>query len=257
MKLNRTVTGPQSGLPVILVHGLFGQGRNLGAIARRLADGRQVVTVDLRNHGGSPHDADHSYLAMAGDLAETIAEFGGRADLVGHSMGGKAAMALALTQPDLLRKLVVMDIAPLAYGHSQNELIDAMQAMDLNDLDRRSDADSRLAAGIDSDGLRAFLLQQLDLKAQPARWRLNLPVLRASMDEVTGWPDDLPRATFDGPCLFMAGERSDYIDAQGEDAMRGYFPQARLVTLKNAGHWMHADAPEAVADTLAAFLGDG
>lgn len=257
MKLNHTVTGPESGLPIFLVHGLFGQGRNLGVIARRLAGTRRVVAVDLRNHGDSPHDSDHSYRAMADDLAGIIADFGGRADLAGHSMGGKAAMVLALTQPDLLRKLVVMDIAPVAYGHSQNHLIDAMEAVDLDGLDRRGEADRRLAGGIDSPGLRAFLLQQLDLKSDPARWRLNLPVLRDWMDRTTGWPGDLPKGMFGGPALFMAGANSDYVDDAGEAAIRDYFPQAKLLRIKNAGHWMHADAPEAVAETLAAFLGDG
>ncbi len=257
MKLNHTTTGPESGVPIVLVHGLFGQGRNLGVIARRLGRTRRVVTVDLRNHGDSPHDPDHSYAAMAGDLAQLIGDLGGPVDLAGHSMGGKAAMVLALTQPRLLRKLAVMDIAPVAYDHDQTHLIDAMQAVELDGLDRRSEADRRLAQNLNAPALRAFLLQQLDLKSDPAHWRLNLPVLRDWMDRTTGWPDDLPKATFDGPALFMAGAESDYVDSAGEDAIRDYFPQAKLVRVKNAGHWMHADAPEAVADTLAVFLGDG
>lgn len=257
MKLNHTITGTDDGLPILLVHGLFGQGRNLGAIARRLGERRRVIVVDQRNHGDSPHDPDHSYEGMAGDLAEVIADFGGKVDLVGHSMGGKAAMVLALTQPELLRKLVVMDIAPVSYGHSQNHLIDAMEAVDLIGLDRRSEADRRLAELLHAPGLRAFLLQSLDLKSQPARWRMNLQVLRDWMDRTTGWPEGLPTTTFTGPALFMAGADSDYVDAAGETAIRNYFPQARLVRIKNAGHWMHADAPEAVAETLAVFLGDG
>lgn len=257
MKLTQTEYGPAEGLPVLIVHGLFGQGRNLGNIARKLAETRRVVTVDMRNHGESPQSDSHGYADMAGDLAETIAALGGRADLVGHSMGGKAAMLLALTRPALLRKLVVMDIAPVSYGHSQNHLIEAMQRMDLTGLTRRAEADRRLAAEVEDRGLRAFLLQSLDLKAQPPAWRLNLPVLHAWMDRITGWPEDAPRGGFDGPALFLAGANSDYVDAEGEQAIRALFPQARLVTLKNAGHWMHADAPEAVAQTLAAFLGEG
>lgn len=257
MKLNYTISGPDQGLPLLIVHGLFGQGRNLGAIARRLADKRRVILVDQRNHGDSPHDPDHSYAAMAGDLAEVIKANGGQADVAGHSMGGKAAMVLALTQPELLRKLVVMDIAPVTYQHSQNHLIDAMEALDLTDLNRRSEADKRLAEHIPEAGLRAFLLQSLDLKADPASWQLNLPVLREYMGQAVGWPDGLPKASFDGPTLFMNGADSDYVDDTGEAAIREYFPQARLVRIKNAGHWMHADAPEAVAETLAAFTGEG
>lgn len=257
MKLNHTISGQADGLPVVLAHGLFGQGRNLGAIARRLGERRRVVTLDMRNHGDSPHSEVHSYPAMAGDLAELIEDLGGRADLVGHSMGGKAAMVLAQDRPQLLRKLVVMDIAPLAYTHSQNHLVDAMETLDLGTVSRRSEADRGLAAAIPDPGLRAFLLQSLDLKAEPPRWRLNLAVLRAQMAGITGWPDGVPKGRFEGPAMAMTGARSDYVEADGQEALRAWFPQIRIVTLKDAGHWMHADAPEAVADTLAAFLGAG
>lgn len=260
MKLNHTITGTAGGLPVVLAHGLFGQGRNMGAIARRLAETRRVVTPDMRNHGESPHADVHDYPAMAADLAGLIEDLGGRADLVGHSMGGKAAMMLALRRPELLRKLVVMDIAPIAYRHSQNGLIDAMEAVDMAGITRRSEADAALAESIHSAGLRAFLLQSLDLKSRPPRWRLNLPVLRQQMEVITGWPEgdcgDGPSA-FAGPALAMLGAQSDYVDAEGQHALRRLFPQIRIVTLKEAGHWLHADAPEAVASTLAAFLGEG
>lgn len=261
MKLNHTITGPADGraqgLPVVLAHGLFGQGRNLGALARRLAERRRVVTLDMRNHGDSAHDPDHTYPAMAGDLAELIEDLGGRADLVGHSMGGKASMVLAQDRPELIRKLVVMDIAPLAYDHDQNHLIDAMEAIDIGRISRRSEADRALAAGIPNPGLRAFLLQSLDLKAQPPQWRLNLPVLRARMPGITGWPGNVPKRRFEGPAMALIGARSDYVEADGQEALRDWFPQIRVVALKDAGHWMHADAPEAVAATLAAFLGEG
>ncbi|WP_347139363.1 alpha/beta fold hydrolase [Paracoccus sp. SSK6] len=257
MKLNHAIFGSGEGLPVLLVHGLFGQGRNLGALARRLAEGRRVVTVDMRNHGGSFHDPDHGYPAMAGDLADAIADLGGQVDLVGHSMGGKASMVLALTRPAMVRKLAVMDIAPVAYGHSQNALIDAMESLDLSAIDQRSTADAALAERIEDPGIRAFLLQSLDLKAEPKAWRLNLPALRDQMDRLVGWPDDLPKASFDGPVLEVTGERSDYVTAEGQAALRGYFPQARVVRVKGAGHWLHADAPEAVAQILVSYLGEG
>ena len=258
MKLNHTIIGDgrDGDLPVLLVHGLFGQGRNLGALARRLAATRRVVTPDMRNHGDSPQDPDHGYPAMAGDLAELIDALGGRADVAGHSMGGKAAMAMALTRPSMVRRLAVMDIAPVAYGHSQNLYIDAMEALDLSAVTRRSEADRLLAERIDVPGIRAFLLQSLDLKADPPAWRLNLPVLREQMAQVIGWPGDLPRGTFDGPVIEVAGEKSDYVTEDGQRALREYFPQARMIRVKGAGHWLHADAPEAVAEILTRFMGE-
>lgn len=257
MKLNHSISGPDAGLPVLMAHGLFGQGRNLGALARRLAEGRRVVSLDMRNHGDSFHDPDHGYAALAGDLADAIADLGGCADLVGHSMGGKAAMALALTRPRMVRKLAVLDIAPVAYGHSQNHLIDAMASLDLSGIDRRSTADAALAERIDDPGVRAFLLQSLDLKSDPKAWRLNLPVLRDQMDRVVGWPDGLPGGAFDGPVLEIAGEQSDYVTDAGQAALRECFPQARIVRVKGAGHWLHADAPETVSEILVSFLGAG
>ncbi|RJL05683.1 alpha/beta fold hydrolase [Paracoccus aestuarii] len=256
MKLHHIQTGPQDGLPILLVHGLYGQGRNLGAQARRLSQTRRVVTVDLRNHGDSPHDDRADYRALADDLGGLIDDLGGRVDLVGHSMGGKAAMALALTRPQAVRRLVVMDIAPIAYAHDQTRYIDAMEALDTTAITRRSQADAALADAVPDAGTRAFLLQNLDLKADPPVWRLNLGALRAAMPAIVGWPDDLPQGTFDGPVMALRGARSDYVGPDGEAALRAVFPQARIVTLKDAGHWLHADAPEAVAETLAAFLGE-
>ncbi|MDB6176168.1 alpha/beta fold hydrolase [Paracoccus sp. Z330] len=255
MKLKHSITGPQDGLPVLLVHGLFGQGRNLGALARRIAADRPVVTVDLRNHGDSPHSEEQDYPAMAQDLIELIEGLGGRADVAGHSMGGKAAMTLALTRPDLVRKLCVMDIAPIAYGHSQSHLIDAMQSLDLSSIGRRSQADAALREAIPEAGIRAFLLQSLDITPDRTRWRLNLPVLKERMPDLVGWPDNLPRAGFEGPVLALTGAESDYVLSAGQAALREYFPQVRIVTLKQAGHWLHADAPEAVANSLSAFFG--
>lgn len=257
MNLNHVSHGPEGGIPVLMAHGLFGQGRNLGALARRIADRRRVVVVDLRNHGDSFHDPDHSYPALADDLARVIDGLGGRADVVGHSMGGKAAMALALQRPDRVRRLVVMDIAPVAYGHSQIELIDAMQSLDLSSIDRRSAADAALGKRIDDPSVRAFLLQSLDLKSDPPAWQMNLPVLRDQMDHVSGWPEAMPEGAFAGPVLEMAGGDSDYVDAAGEAALRRHFPQVRIERIEDASHWLHADAPEAVARIMAEFLGEG
>ncbi|MFD1883786.1 alpha/beta fold hydrolase [Paracoccus pacificus] len=255
MKLNAFTTGTATDLPpVLLAHGLFGSGRNLNGLARRLATDRLVVSVDMRNHGDSPHDPDHSYSAMAADLAQVIEAYGGLADVAGHSMGGKAAMTLALTRPELVRRLAVLDIAPFGYDHSQMFYIDAMQAVDLAGLTLRSEADRRLAEHMGEPGVRAFLLQSLDLKSDPPRWKFNLPVLRAQMDNIVGWPEGLPVAAFTGPALFLAGVTSDYCAGAGIEAIRRWFPQAEIRWIDGAGHWLHADQPEQVADQLAGFF---
>ena len=255
MMLNMIVTGTDTEQPpVLLAHGLFGSGKNLGGLARRLAETRRVISVEMRNHGDSFHDPDHSYPALANDLAQVIAANGGRADVLGHSMGGKTAMMLALTRPELVRKLVVMDIAPYAYGHTQTALIDAMEGMDLTGLRLRSEADARLAAAIDEPGVRAFLLQSLDLKSDPPRWKYNLTALRDQMPLLIGWPD-APKGTYDGPTLFLAGAESDYCREPQLEAIRAYFPQAKMRYFAGAGHWLHADRPTEVAEAVAAFLG--
>ena len=255
MMLNMIVTGTDTEQPpVLLAHGLFGSGKNLGGLARRLAETRRVISVEMRNHGDSFHDPDHSYPALANDLAQVIAANGGRADVLGHSMGGKTAMMLALTRPELVRKLVVMDIAPYAYGHTQTALIDAMEGRDLTGLRLRSEADARLAAAIDEPGVRAFLLQSLDLKSDPPRWKYNLTALRDQMPLLIGWPD-APKGTYDGPTLFLAGAESDYCREPQLEAIRAYFPQAKMRYFAGAGHWLHADRPTEVAEAVAAFLG--
>lgn len=254
--LHYTVSGDDNGLPPVLIaHGLFGSGKNLGGVARRLIAARQVILVDMRNHGDSFRDPDQSYPAMAEDLAQLIETFGGEADVIGHSMGGKSAMVLALSHPAMLRRLVVLDIAPLAYGHSQNALVAAMQGLDLTGLKLRSDADRRLSETIPDPGVRAFLLQSLDLKSEPPQWKLNLPVLHDQMDKITGWPDGLSPGSFAGPALFLAGGESDYCAPSGVAAIRDYFPQAQVEFIPGAGHWLHAEQPVQVADRIADFLG--
>ena len=255
MELSLTIAGTAGPLPpVVLAHGMFGQGRNLGVIARALADTRQVITVDMRNHGDSPWDSRHDYDAMAADLAGVILAHGGCADVVGHSMGGKAAMRLALTRPGLVRRLVALDIAPVAYEHSQTGIIDALEATDVSGITSRSAADRALAAQLNDAGVRAFLLQSLDLKAQPPRWKMNLSALRAQMDQLTGWPGgDTP---FTGPALFLHGGDSPYVRAEGEAAIRALFPQAEIACIPGTGHWLHAEKPAEVAGRVAAFVND-
>ena len=244
--------GPARFPPLVIAHGLFGSGRNWGVVARRLAGSRDVIAVDMRNHGHSPRAPTQSYPDMAADLAEVIRSIGAPVDMLGHSMGGKAAMQLALTEGGLLRRLVVADIAPVAYAHDQTPHIHAIRALDLTGVTSRGEADRRLMASVPDPGLRAFFLQSLDLKAMPPAWRLNLDVLEAEMDKIVGWPGTEGR--FDGPTLFLAGSESQYIKPEYRDAIRAQFPAARFAKLLGAGHWLHADKPREFEDTVRAFL---
>ncbi|MDT0684262.1 alpha/beta fold hydrolase [Roseicyclus sp. F158] len=240
--------------PLLIVHGLFGSARNWGAVSRRIAESRPVAAVDMRNHGDSFHAPRNDYEAMADDLAEVIAELGGTADVLGHSMGGKAAMVLALTRPELVSRLIVADIAPVAYDHSQLRYIHAMKGLDLTGLSSRSEADARLAETLDEPGVRAFLLQSLDLRADPTAWKLNLDVLEAEMDTITGWPGTEGR--FDGPSLFLSGEKSNYVTAEGRIKIEAQFPKARFETVEGAGHWVHAEKPREVQAAVETFLSE-
>ncbi|MCP3972160.1 MAG: alpha/beta fold hydrolase [Rhodobacteraceae bacterium] len=236
--------------PLLIAHGLFGSARNWGVIARRLSAERTVLTVDMRNHGTSPWAESHGYADLAADLAEVIEHYGGRADVVGHSMGGKAAMALTLLYPRLVDRLVVADIAPVAYDHSQSHLIEAMRGVDLGPLDKRSDADAMLRAHIGEPGVRAFLLQSLDLKEK--RWRLNLDVLETEMDRITGWQPIEAQAGH--RTLFLAGADSDYVRPESRPDIKRLFATARFARLPGAGHWLHADKPRQFEAAVAAFL---
>ncbi|MBK1635832.1 alpha/beta fold hydrolase [Rhodovulum adriaticum] len=239
--------------PLLIVHGLFGSARNWGAIAKRLSDDRHVLSVDMRNHGHSFRADQNRYADLADDLAQVIAANGGRADVLGHSMGGKAAMMLALTRPDLVNRLIVADIAPVAYGHTQAHLIAAMRALDLHGITRRSEADQALAEHIDDRAVRAFLLQSLDLKADPPRWRLNLNALDAEMAHILGWPET-ETGPFTGPALFLSGGASDYVRPEHREKIKALFPAARLAKIPGAGHWLHAEKPREFEAAVRAFL---
>lgn len=242
--------------PLLIVHGLFGSGRNWGVIARHLADTRDTVTVDMRNHGSSPRAATQSYADMAADLAEVIGTLpdlhGGPVDVLGHSMGGKAAMALALTHPDLIRRLVVADIAPVAYTHDQTQHITAMRGLDLTGVTTRSEADRRLSPTVPEAALRAFFLQSLDLKSTPPQWRINLDVLEAEMPLIVGWP--AVTGTFAGAALFLSGGDSRYVLPEHRPAIRALFPKSRFAKLAGVGHWLHAEKPREFEETVRVFL---
>lgn len=249
--LNTILHGhPTDKPPLLIVHGLYGSAKNWGVIAKRLSDARQVIAVDMRNHGDSFRHAGHGYADMADDLAKVIAAHGGQADVVGHSMGGKAAMMLALTHPDRVRRLVVADIAPVAYAHTQVQFIHAMRGLDLAAIERRGEADAALAAAVPDAGTRAFLLQSLDL--QNRRWRLNLDALEAEMAGIVGWPD--PTGTAAHLTLFLAGGNSDYVQPDARPAIRALFPRARFAKIPGAGHWLHAEKPREFEAAVRTFL---
>ncbi|MCB2136361.1 MAG: alpha/beta fold hydrolase [Rhodobacteraceae bacterium] len=251
--LNVIEYGTQGALPPVLIaHGLYGSARNWGAIARRLATDRRVLAVDMRNHGESFQAETHGYDDLAADLAAVVEDRGGRVDLIGHSMGGKAAMMLALGRPELVNRLIVGDISPVTYDHTQLPLAQAMQAMDLDGIDTRAEADRRLAASVDDPSVRAFLLQSLDLKGERPRWRLNLPVLEREMPKIMGWPEQSSTASL--PVLVLAGGNSDYVRPEHRPVIRRLFPEARLAKLPGAGHWLHADQPREFEATIRAFF---
>jgi esterase len=243
---------PSDTAPLVIVHGLFGSARNWGVIARRLADVRDVIAVDMRNHGASAWFETQGYPEMAADLAEVIAAHGGRADVLGHSMGGKAAMMLALTQPSAVSRLIVADIAPVAYTHDNTHHVRAMRALPLDGVTSRGEADRRLAATTPEESLRAFFLQSLDLRANPPRWRLNLDVLEAEMPKIVGWPE--VAGQFDGRTLFVSGAESGYVRPEHRPAIRALFPAARFVRIAGTGHWLHAEKPREFEETVRVFL---
>ena len=257
MILHTTQSGPTDAdkdPPVVLLHGLFGAARNFGAIQRSLASRFHVIALDMRNHGDSPHAPDMRYPTLAADVYETLSSLGiGHAALIGHSMGGKAAMALALLRPDFVGRLLVADIAPVAYRHGNEAITQAMQAIPLTPSLTRQDADAALTAAVPRADIRAFLLQNLRFEATP-RWRIGLAEIAAAIPDLEGWPR--LDGAYTGPSLFVTGANSDYVLADHRPAIRARFPAARFVAIKNSGHWVHADNPAGFLSVVEAFLHD-
>jgi len=252
MILNSIETG--AGPPVVLLHGLFGAAKNLGVIARGLGALARVISLDMRNHGESPHADGMGYADMAGDVAETMAALGLQAALVvGHSMGGKTAMSLALSRPGLVEKLVVMDIAPVAYRHGHDSYVAAMRALPLTPSLTRHEADDTLAAAVPEAPMRSFLLNNLILGAAP-RWRLGLAEIAGAMPDLMGWRDPPGGEPYSGPTLFIRGATSDYVRDSAWGAIVERFPGAVEKTIAEAGHWLHAEQPAAVIAALKEFL---
>lgn len=243
--------------PVVICHGLFGSRRNFQPVAKAFAPHRRVLLVDMRNHGESPwHDA-MDYGVMADDLAHLIeTHCGGHACVVGHSMGGKAAMTLALRHAERVDRLVVGDIAPVVYSGGQHhlDLIQAMRAADLS-VKARSDVESQLMDAAPDTVTRAFAMHNLTrAEAGGFRWRPNLAVLEARMADLTGFPDAETESAFDGPTLVIRGGQSRYVKDDAFPAITKLFPDSSVETLSDAGHWVHAEDPEGFLSAVATFL---
>ncbi len=235
-----------------MTHGLFGRATNLATVQKRLAEHRRVLALDLRNHGGSPHVPGMTYPEMAADVVETLASLGAApCDLLGHSMGGKVAMAVALRHPGTVRRLIVADIAPVRYRSEFNAYIAAMRGMRLFPGMTRADADAALAPAVPDPSVRAFLAQNLMTGREP-RWTVGLEEIAAGLYDILDWP--IPDGRFEGPVLFLTGGRSRYVREEHHDAIRALFPAVRFAALLTAGHWLHADDPEGFVAAVEEFL---
>lgn len=247
-----------SGEPLVILHGLFGSGKNWQSHARQFADHFQVFTVDLRNHGESFHADEMNYSVMAVDVALLLYRLElSDCDILGHSMGGKVAMMLALQNPDLVARMIVADIAPVAYFHHYDDLINPILALPLATIESRAQAEQLLRQNIPEDQLRAFLLQNLVREPAGWRWRVNWKVIQRDMEWLTGF-GDLPQDwLIELPSLFIRGEKSDYIGNAEIEIIKHRFSDCKIETITAAGHWLHAEKPEAFNRLVVDFLHAG
>lgn len=252
MQLNYKSFG--QGPPLIILHGLFGTLDNWQTLAKRWAEHYTVFIIDQRNHGRSPHLDEHNYQLMAEDLHDFMnANWMYEANILGHSMGGKTAMQFAMLYPDMVDKLVVVDIAPKAYVGGHETILEALETLPLNDLENRKAADAFLAQKIDNFGVRQFLLKNLTREKTGAyRWKMNLAVLIENYQAILS--NIATEDTFDGECLFVRGQKSAYIKDEDFDLIHRTFPQAQIATIANAGHWVHAEQPQALFEEVSRFL---
>ena len=243
-----------AGPPVLILHGLLGSARNWSGFARQLGATHRVFALDLRNHGRSPRAATMGIGEMAEDVDAFLQRHGlAPAALIGHSLGGKVAMRLALDRSDLVARLVVVDVAPVTYTHSLGQYVDAMRRVRLDRAERRSEVDGQLAHTIDEPRLRAFLLQNLVRESGGYRWRIDLEAIAHNLPRLMAFPGD-HGPSYDGPTLFIAGGRSHYLRDAHRPTIEGLFPNAELVTIAEAGHRVHVDQPGAFLQRVGAFL---
>lgn len=242
----------EAATPLVVLHGLLGSSDNWQTLGQRWAVDRPVILVDQRNHGRSPHHPSHTYPDMVVDLLDTLDHLGiRRADLLGHSMGGKTVMHFLDRYPDRCRSAVIADMAPVAYPPHHMPLFDAMAALDLNAFQRRGEVEVALTERIADPGVRQFLLKGL-YRPSPEKfaWRFNLPVLRRHLADMTGL---LPLGLSTVPVLAIYGTRSDYVSGRGLEALGRHF-QALETAALDAGHWLHAEQPDGFHDAVVPFL---
>lgn len=241
-----------AGPPLVLLHGLFGTLENLGGIAKPLAQHFTVISLDLPNHGRSQPLATLSLPLMAQQVATWLAGQGiQQAHFLGHSLGGKVLMELALQQPNLVEKLVVLDIAPVHYSPHHNAVFEGLLALQPSQLTSRAEADAQLAPYVPETAIRSFLLKNLVKTEQGFAWRMDLPIIHRDYAAIIGANSP---AAFTGPTLFIKGGDSPYIQAQHQDAILQRFPHAQVKVVPNTGHWLHAEKPEVVAGVCRRFL---
>ena len=240
-----------AGSPIVILHGLLGSSSNWRSIARQLAEHHRVFTLDLPNHGESPHVDHMSYPAMAQDVRDFLDSHAiETATFIGHSMGGKTAMRLALDACERLDRLVVVDIAPTPSHHDHSLWLRAMAGLDMARITRRSDAEHMLETAVPDAAMRQFLLQNLTSTPQGFAWRINLPGIEASLPALLDFPVEANVRPFTGPTLFLRGGQSDYILERDEKVIRSLFPRAEIVTIEDAGHWLHAEQPARFLEAL-------
>jgi len=242
------------GNPIIILHGLFGTLDNWQTIARQLSEEYLVYLVDQRNHGRSPHTDEFDYALLAEDLKDFMKSQGmSQATIIGHSMGGKTAMQFAISYPEMVTSLVVVDIAPKAYEGGHQEIFDALLAVDLKKVDSRKQADEQLAVAIPDFGVRQFLLKNLTRNKEGSyQWKMNLPAIYKNYQNILA--NIIPNEPYTGPSLFISGSRSEYIRKDDESLIMGIFPKAKIVTISGAGHWVHAEAPKALRSEFENFM---
>ena len=252
MQLNFRKSG--SGPPLVILHGLFGSLDNWFSIAKELVDHYTLYLVDQRNHGDSPHGSEWNYGVMVEDLRELLdAEGLDSVYLMGHSMGGKTVMNFAVAYPERVRKLIVGDIAPRHYPIHHQVILEGLNALDLSQLQSRKEADDLLAPYIPELGIRQFLLKSLGRDTNGFSWKVNLSVITQHIEEV-GKALEVG-TVFEGPTLFLGGANSSYIQEKDLSDMKRHFPNCTWVSIHNAGHWLHAEQPQAVVAEMRKFLG--
>lgn len=253
MKLHYQIHG--SGTPLVILHGLFGTLENWGSQIKALSENLQVVAVDLRNHGRSPHAERTDYAVMAEDVISLLNDLKlDCVNLMGHSMGGKVAMQLALNHPERLKKLIVVDISPVTYPHHHQDVLKGLFSIDLEQTKSRTQADQQLSTYIEEPGVRAFLLKNLykDDNKQ-FQWRMNLPALSQEYNNISAAPTGTP---YNGNTLFIKGVKSDYIQAEHRSAILALFPSASYKLIQDAGHWPHAEKPAIFTQLVINFLAE-